>query len=439
MLKYSKVVVVGRTNVGKSTLFNRLVGAKKSMVFDRDGVTRDHITSPLQWEGVTFDLVDTGGMITHKGIDEISKMMRKRLDALLEEAALIVFVVDAKCGLVAADREIARLLHNTKKPVVVVVNKCDDSNQAQLDAGEFYALGFEKVLSVSAIHGKGISDLLNYMVTYVRPASAIPERPAFRLVLLGKPNVGKSSLLNLLLREERSIVSDVPGTTREAIHERLMFHQQSIDIIDTAGVRRQKKVDDDLEELMIKSSLQAVREADIVMIMVDASEKRLLDQELKLLFYAYEQKKGIVLIFNKCDLIDEIQREELEYNIAEYDFILKKLPINYISCVNKKNLGRVLQVVDQVWKRMRQEFDPAEVEEYMRESLFHRPMYAKNELIRVWRVRPVPGRVPTFAVHVADPALLNESHLGHLENLLRKKYDLKGCPVSLLLRGSTQK
>lgn len=435
MTKYSKVVVVGRTNVGKSTLFNRLVGQKKSLVFDREGVTRDHISAPLQWEGVTFELVDTGGMIMHQGQDEISRLMRERLNLLLDEAALIVFVVDAKVGLVAADREIARILHATKKPVVVLVNKCDDSAQALVETGEFYALGFEKVMPVSAIHGQGISDLLNYMVTKVRPASVMPEESAYRMVLLGKPNVGKSSLLNLLLREERSIVSDVPGTTREAIHDRLMFHQQAIDIVDTAGVRRQKKVDDSLEELMVKSSLQAVRDADIVLIMVDASEKRLLDQELKLLFYAYEQKKGVVLIFNKCDLLDDIGRDELEYNISEYEFILKKIPVIYISCVSKKNLGRVMQVVDEVWKRMKQVFDPADVEEYMRESLFHRPMYAKNELIRVWRVRPVPARVPTFTVHVADVSVVGESHLGHLENLLRKHYDLKGCPVNLILRG----
>lgn len=430
----AKIVLVGRTNVGKSTIFNRLVKGGNSIVFDRSGVTRDHIQDYVSWKGQTFELIDTGGLVAKRERDNIASLLTDKIMHTLSEAHLIVFVGDGKVGPTALDREIARRILREKKETLALVNKCDSSQMAENIMGEFYQLGFKNIMPMSAVHGRGVSELLDYFVEHVPTGKLRRKEADCSVVLLGKPNVGKSSLLNLLLRQERSVVSPEAGTTREAIREQLTFYDQAIELVDTAGVRRKRKVDDPLESLMVKSSLAAMRMADIVLLMVDASEERLLDQELKLLFYALEHKKCVVLLFNKVDLLDDIARERLNFNLLEYQFILKKIQRINISCTEVKNIGKIMQAVQAVWKRCQQSIDPSDLDENIKSALIKKPMYSRNELLKVRKIRPLKAAVPTFAVHVDDPAAVNESHVGYLENILRKKYDFTGCPVVLVFR-----
>ncbi len=433
MNKYPRVMLLGRTNVGKSTLFNRLTGSQASIVFNQEGVTRDYIHEPVTWENLTFDLIDTGGLPIKKTTDPILLEVQRKVYELIESVDLILMIVDGKVGLVTEDRDIARIVHKSKKPVALLINKAD-TKASEENHGEFAALGFSDIFDVSATHGTGMGDVLNYIVAHVAPREVVPEESAFRAVILGKPNVGKSSLLNALLKEERAIVSEVPGTTREAIREKITFYREAIDLIDTAGVRRHKKVDDPLETLMVKSSLHAVREADLVIVVIDASAEKLSDQELKLLFYAYEQKKALVLLWNKNDLLTEESRARLKENIQEYDFILRKIPQISISCKTHKNISKVLGVVTSVWKSCAQSFDAYELDNTLKLALQKTPMYAQNSMLKLHKIRQLKGRTPTFMLYINNPDLMLDSHRGHIENILRKHYELKGCPVTFVIK-----
>ncbi len=284
-----KVLLVGRTNVGKSTIFNRLIGQKKSIVFDQEGVTRDYVQEIVTHDGKTFDLIDTGGFAFQKNIDDISKKVQEKLIQLLESAAVICFICDAKNGLHQDDRNIAKLLHKTGKPVFLFLNKAENTAALNENIHDFYALGFKTVEPLSAIHGRGINTMLDLIVGAIKENDlGFESVPKHKIVIIGRPNAGKSSLMNEILSQERSIVSQVAGTTREAISQNIFFFKDLIQLTDTPGVRKKARVDEDLEELMVKSSFAAVREADTVVVMIDVSQEgRISDQELKLLFYCY--------------------------------------------------------------------------------------------------------------------------------------------------------
>lgn len=433
--KVPKVVLVGRMNVGKSTLFNRLIDTKKSLVFDRPGVTRDYISELVSWQDKAFELIDTGGIpLRPAENDFIAQAVKSSAMASIEGADLVLFVVDLKSGLMDEDRAIAKIIHKSGKKTLLVLNKADNKAALEDNIYEFSRLGFEPMLTISAEHGMGIAQLLGAIIDSIEMPEAEQVEPRYKIALIGRPNVGKSSLMNLLLNKDRSIVSPIAGTTREAVSEKMLFHEEPIELIDTAGVRRSKKIDDSLEGLMVQSSLRAVRNADIVILVVDLSEDKLADQELKLLFYAYENKKGIVLVFNKTDLATKEKREAYEYDLKLYDFILKKVEQVWISCVTKKNVFKVLDAVENVWKRYKQEFKSTEIDRQIQEALIKKPLYSSNRLLKVFKVRNVPARVPTFILHVSEPKFFGESHLGFIENQLRKICDLKGCPVQLVLK-----
>ncbi len=431
---YPTVVLVGRTNVGKSTLFNRLSPHKKTIVLDREGVTRDHVQDLVTWKDSMFTLIDTGGIATIRLDDPIAEEVRKRAIALINKADLILFVCDVKNGLVEEDIRLAKLVHKSKRPTFLILNKMDSKAAYADHEHEFFQLGFDKTIAISGIHGLGIAHLLEEIISTVTQKEGDILPPAYKIVILGKPNVGKSSLMNLLLKKERSIVSEIPGTTREALSEQVAFQHEVIDLVDTAGVRRKRKVYDDLESLMVKSSLAAARAADIVVLMIDVSEGAIADQELKLLFYAFENYKCILLVFNKVDLLDEDTKSRLEYSLEPYEFILKKIPQLWISCVSKKNVGKVFAAIRSLWERCGRSFKSTEVNDKIQESLTKKPLYSKSRLLKLFKIRWVEARVPTFIMHVADPALWNTSHIAFIENLLRKYYDFKGCPIRLMLR-----
>lgn len=432
---FPKILLVGRTNVGKSTIFNRLVQEKKSIVFEREGVTRDYIQETITWNDKTFDLIDTGGLVFGRHVDDIQKKVQEKVMPLLEGASLILFVCDAKNGLVGEDTIIARALHKSKRPVIVLLNKADNQPKLEENTPDFYQLGFPEMLPTSAIHGIGIGTLLNRIVDHVGdPLEGELEKPQYKVVIVGKPNAGKSSLMNLLIKQERSIVSDIAGTTREAIESNIYYCSDLIQMVDTAGVRKKRNVTDELETLMVKSSMEAVRTADIVVMMIDASQGQISDQELKLLFYAYEQKKIMLILFNKSDLLDEYTRQTLEQSMEKYNFILKKIPQLWTSCLTMRNINKILNEIKTLWERCKQEFNSTEVNEIVQGELAHKPLYRAGNALRLFKIRVIKGTIPTFVLHVNHPAWFGESELACIENILRKHFDLRGCPIQFSVR-----
>ncbi len=429
---YPKVVLVGRTNVGKSALFNRLANDAKSIVFEQKGVTRDYIHEVISWQGKSFNLIDSGGMPLGRQTDLILDAVQKSVLNLINSADLLLFVCDGKNGLVDEDLRVAKIIHQSKKKVFLLINKADN-NAYEENFYEFQRLGFKTIFRISALHGVGIGNLLEQICENITTVTSAFEDTEYKISIVGKPNVGKSSLMNQLIHAERSIVSDIPGTTREAISEKISFSQHTVLLTDTAGIRRKKKIDDDLENIMVKSSLKSLRDADIVLLMVDASEGKLSDQELKLLFYAYEYKKCIVILFNKSDLLKEDTRALLEHELTKYDFVLNKVPHLYISCKEKKNLHKIHLTIQKIWDNCRQSFDPEKLATIVTD-LSKKPLYKNEVPLKIYGLDPHEGRVPTFTVRVNYPQFFGPDQLGFVENVLRKHYDLKGCPVKLFLK-----
>lgn len=434
---YASVVLVGRTNVGKSTLFNRLSDKARSIVFDAPGVTRDFITDEVTWQNRVFTLIDTGGIRFEKTTDIISQEVQARALACMEAATLVLFVCDAQVGLLPEDRQIAKMLHKKGFPVALIVNKVDTKN-AQHTMHDFVQLGFETIISISAIHAKGIAEVLEFIVGCLgERALPVETERTCKVVLLGKPNVGKSSLLNLLLQQERSIVSDVPGTTREPIVERIRFYHEDIVLTDTAGVRRKRSVEDPLEQLMAKSTLQAVKHADVILLMVDAAEGQLADQELKLAFYVFEQQnKALILLFNKQDLVvnDAYAKERLHADVREYKFLTDKVEQLSISCKTGANVGKILPLVQKIWQRYNQTFVDTELSLFLREALEHKPLYHNQMSLILYKVQQIKSAPITIVLYVNEPSWFGSSQLLYFDNQLRKKYDLKSIPLVLIPR-----
>lgn len=429
-----KVVIVGRTNVGKSTLFNRLSSSVKSMVLDFSGVTRDFIKDTISWDNSTFDIVDSGGLILHKAKDEIEKKVRDIALELIKEADLILFVCDGVAGVLQEDREIAKILHHNKKPVMLVINKID-TRLAQEQEYEFDMLGFKNSITISAQHGINVGDLLDSIVRLIGPSTPSKEdEPVYRVVLLGKPNVGKSSLLNLLLDHERSIVANQPGTTREAVSEKVRFYKETIQLTDTAGVRRQRSVNEKIETLMVKSTFGAVKEADIILLLIDSSMAEISDQELKLAFYVFEEGKALIFLFNKEDLSDEKKKKDLEFSLSPYGHLMKKVEKLNISCKSGKNVGKILPLINEVWQRYSHKFTDTELTDLFKNALAKTPLYHSGFPLMLFSVKQLKTAPITISLTVNQPSWFGESQKSFFENVLRSEYDLRGVPVLFSLR-----
>lgn len=434
MSKNPKVVIVGRTNVGKSTLFNRLSSRVKAITFDQAGVTRDFIQDTVSWNNAIFTLIDTAGLTLRRTDDPFAKELQKRGMVLIQEADLILFMCDGKAGLLPEDREIASHLHKSGKKVVVVVNKMD-SNDAVEHLYEFQRFGFERFVSISAQHGTGIADLLEFIVAALpQGVEQEPEERVPKVAIIGKPNVGKSSLLNLLLQKERVLVADYPGTTREPISEKISFYKEDIQFTDTPGIRRKRSVEEPLETLMVKRAFSAIDDADIVLLMVDGSEPSFADQELKLAFYAFENHKALAILFNKDDLSQELLKDDLEYNLDVYKFFMKKVPQLTISCKTGKNIGRVLPLVSTLWTRYTQQLDNDELTSICKEALQYKPLYHSSHLLSVRAVKQVKTGPITLLMIVNEPKWFGPTQLGFFDNILRRKYNLIGVPIRFFVR-----
>jgi len=435
MNKFPQVVLIGRMNVGKSTLFNRIAKRAKSLMLDYEGVTRDFIAETVTWQDVPFTLIDTGGISLKKSEDPIIEQVRQQALKLTDEADLILFMVDGSVGLMTEEIELAKRLHKKRRPVIIVMNKVD-KKISQEHLGEFDQLGFELTMPVSSTHNRGVTELLDELVKLL-PRRKIEKKPkgerVCRVTLLGKPNVGKSSLMNLLLKKERSIVTEVAGTTREAITEPIQFYAQTIEITDTAGVRRKKKVKEGLEELMVKSSMQAVRKSDIVLLLVDAQEGRLADQELKLAFYAFDQGKALIILVNKTDLLDEYTKERWKYHEEEYAFFYKKIDQLKISCKDGKNVGKILPLVNDVWQRYLTEFSSDELTSLFKQSLIRRPLYKQEHQLKLRDAKQIKAGPLTIKLHVNFPQFFGERELAYFDRVLRKEYDLRSVPIKFVI------
>jgi GTP-binding protein len=434
--KPPKIVIVGRTNVGKSTLFNRLSENVKSITLDQEGVTRDPLKDYVSWQGYLFELIDTGGISLRKTDDIILEQTRKQALAQLEEAAVILFMCDGKVGVLPEDREISRLLHKLNKPIFLIINKLD-SLIAHEHLHEFNALGHEKQFELSAQHGTGIAELLEAIVLAIshKPPILEQEKPQCRVVILGKPNVGKSSLLNLLLKQERSIVSAIPGTTREPISENLQFYNETIELTDTPGIRRKRVITDQLETMMVKTAMGALKNADIILLMVDASEGKLSDQELKLLFYAFEEHhKAVILLFNKQDKVESYEQETMGSQLDQYKYIIKKLAHLNISCKTGKNVGHIISLIEKVRQRYAQTIPDDELTFLFKEALVHKPLYKQGMMLRVARANQIQTSPITIALRVNLPQFFDATQFGYLESMMRKKYDLQGVPIHFIAR-----
>lgn len=434
MSRYPTVVVIGRTNVGKSTLFNRLSPKVKSIAFDQPGVTRDSLVDLVTWKEFVFQLVDTGGVSVRVSQDPIFEQVRLKALDQLKKAQVVLFVCDGTVGILPEDREIAKLLHKNGVPVVLAVNKID-TRQAQERVYEFEALGMDAVVPISAQHGTGIIELLDALVAHMSAAVSQEdeERPC-RVVLLGKPNVGKSSLMNHLVHFERSIVSAEPGTTRESISETIQFYKADIQITDTAGIRRKRTVSDPLETLMVKSSFRAVESADVILLLVDAASGTLADQELKLAFYILEHYKALILVFNKQDLVQEYAQKDMEQRLDEYKHLMKKVPTLSISCKTGKNIGRIIPLVHEVYQRYHQRFDDDELTMVIKDALHRKPLYHNAHLLIVRKVKQVAVAPTTLLIIANEPSWFGPTQLGYFENVLRKKYNLSGVPLRFFVR-----
>lgn len=434
-IKLPQVVIVGRTNVGKSTLFNRLSENVKAIALDLEGVTRDFLRDTISWQGRSFELVDTGGISLRKTQDPILSKSRAIALSMIELADIILFVVDGKAGLVNEDREIAQLLHKYGKTVLLVINKVDIKEAAE-NRYEFEGLGFSKSCFISAAHGKNVVDLLELIVEHLpAPLLAEVEEPAYKVMLLGKPNVGKSSLMNLLLQKERAIVSSEAGTTREALAERVTFYQEDIMLSDTPGVRRMRSVTEPLEGMMVQSTMQALKSSDIVLLLIDASAESIVDQELKLAFYAFDsQYKALMILFNKYDLVDEATKARFDHALSEYDFFLKKIVTLNISCKTGKNVGKIFPDVKEIWERHSRKFNQNELTQLFKEASVKRPLYHNKNLLMFYSAHQVGNAPITIVMHVNQPTWFGESQLAYFEKVLRQEYDLRGVPVKFIVR-----
>lgn len=429
------VAIVGRPNVGKSTLFNKLTGKRIAIVEDTPGVTRDRIYSHVEWLNHRFILVDTGG-IEPKSEDIILVQMKRQAELAIETADVIVFMVDGKEGIVPADYEVAEMLRKAKKPVILIVNKID-SLSLEDNKFEFYNLGIGDPLAISAAQGLGIGDMLDEIVkNFEDVADAEEDTPEIKVAITGKPNVGKSSLLNRLAGEERVIVSDIPGTTRDAIDSYIEINGDKFLFIDTAGIRRKSKVKEEVERYSVIRSLAAIERADICLVMVDA-EEGVTEQDEKIAGFAHEAGKGIVIVVNKWDLIqkDDKTMNEFENAIRRDLSFIDYAPITFISAKTGQKLTKLIETIKYVDNQHAMRVKTGVLNEVVNEALMMKqPPVEKGKMLKIYYATQASTRPPTFVFFVNYTDAIHFSYKRYLENQLRKHFGMEGTPIRFIYR-----
>jgi GTP-binding protein len=427
------VAVVGRPNVGKSTLYNRLIGEKQAIIDDISGVTRDRMYGPSEWNGKSMTVVDTGGYVPASK-DVFEAAIREQVLIAIDEAQVIIFMVDVTTGITDLDEQIADMLRKATKPVLLAVNKVDNP-QRSMEANEFWSLGFEQTFFLSSITGSGSGELLDAVTEYLSDEeSKLSDMPAFAVV--GQPNVGKSSLINALLGEERHIVTDIAGTTRDSIHSVYRKFGKEYLLVDTAGIRKKSSVRENLEFYSVLRAIRAVEEADVCILIIDA-EHGVEAQDLNILHLAQKRRKGVVILVNKWDLVEKDTNTARDYEVA-----LKKrlapfddIPVLFISVMEKQRIFKAMETALEVYENRGQKIKTSLLNDVMLKAIeSHPPPLYRGQMIRIKYVSQLPVPYPAFAFFCNHPKYIKGSYRQYLENQLRKNFNFTGVPIAMYFR-----
>lgn len=430
------VAVIGRPNVGKSTLFNVLAGERISIVKDTPGITRDRIYTDVTWLDRTFTLIDTGG-IEPESKDVILSQMRTQAQIAIDTADVIIFLVDVKQGLQDADSHVANMLRKSKKPVVLVVNKVDSFEKYQADVYEFYQLGIGEPYPISSVNRLGLGEMLDEVISYFPEyveGEEEDERP--KVAIVGKPNVGKSSIINRLTGENRVIVSDIAGTTRDAVDTEVTYNGKEYVLIDTAGVRRKSKIKEDLEHYMIVRTVSAVEKADVVVLVIDATEG-VTDQDTKIAGIAHERGKAMIIAVNKWDLVEKNDKTMNVFtkNIRDMLSFMPYAELLFVSAETGQRLPKLFEMIDVVMENHAMRVATGVLNEIMTEAVaMQQPPTDKGKRLRLYYITQVSVKPPTFVIFVNDKELMHFSYTRYIENRIRDSFGFRGTPLHFIIR-----
>ncbi len=430
------VSIVGRPNVGKSTLFNRLIGRRKAIVHDQSGVTRDRHYGESYWNGRNFSVIDTGGYLPSEG-DVISDGVREQVHLAIDESDVIIFVVDTETGISSLDKAVAALLRRQSKPVLLVVNKCDNEDK-RLNAVEFYELGFDEMFPVSAISGTGTGELLDRVATLLPEEIIEKEEDQFpKIAFVGRPNVGKSSLMNALLKNDRCIVTDIPGTTRDAINSKLEYQGETFILIDTAGLRKRAKVKENIEFYSTVRTDRSIKQADVVVLLLDAMQG-FDEQDKRILREAENFNKGIIIALNKWDLVPEKNTnllKEFESYIHGKVQTLHYIPIISISALTGQRIEKVLDVAKKVIEQRRKKISTSQMNNFIEKILKERPLPVKRgKQLKIQYALQVKSSPPVFKFFMNNPQELPANYRRFIENKIREHFGFEGVPITMVFR-----
>lgn len=431
------IAIVGRPNVGKSTFFNKVVGRKLSITEDKPGVTRDRLYADAEWRGKNFSIVDTGG-IEMRSEDTMWREIKKQAEVAIDMAQVILLMVDGREGLTTSDYDVADMLRRSKKPVILVVNKIDEYSEDKIF--EFYSLGLGEPFAISAEHGQGIGDVLDEAVSWFSKEEE-EKKDTLKIAVVGKPNAGKSSLVNRLIGSERSIVTDIAGTTRDAIDTDLVFNGKNYTIIDTAGIRKKSRVDEDIEYYSVLRAFDAVKRADVCLLVVDAQEG-LTEQDTKIIGYVHEQGKPSVIVMNKWDLIEKdtntINRfqRQLEEDLKFMGYF-KSI---FISALTGQRAEKLFAIVDEVYAHASFRVPTGILNDLISDTVrANEPPSYNGRRLKVYYASQVAANPPTFVLFVNSTELMHFSYERFLENVIRKNFDFSGTPIKIIIREKQDK
>lgn len=432
------IAIIGRQNVGKSTLFNRMIGARDAIVHDLPGVTRDRNYAVAEWAGKTFTLIDTGGYLP-KSTDVLEKAIREQVSVAMEEADAIIFLVDAIEGLIPLDEEIASILRKSSKKLYLVANKVD-SDICEVDAAQFFRLGLGKPISLSSAHGRKIGDFLDLITKDISLNNQPKVDPRLKLAIIGKPNVGKSSLANALAGEQRSIVTEIPGTTRDAIDTVMRYHGEEIVLVDTAGLRRRSRIKESVEFFSTIRTLKSIERCDVAIILLDATQG-LDNQDLHIVESVAERKRSMLLAVNKWDLIEKDEKtagnieREINSRLRKYDYI----PILFISAKTEQRVVKVIDIAKTVFAESEKRISTSQLNSILLIEIKHKPPSSTSgKEIKVKYITQVRSRPPAFTFFVNEPKLIHDSYKRYLENTIRKHFKFTGVPLTLYFRRTSR-
>ncbi len=428
------VALVGRPNVGKSTLFNRLTESRDAIVDETAGVTRDRHYGKAEWNGIEFSVIDTGGYVVNSD-DIFEEEIRKQVNIAIEEADVVMFVVDVLSGITDLDSQVANILRRIDKPVVLTVNKVDN-NERQYEAHEFYKLGLNELFCISSANGSGTGDLLDGLVKLFKNKKDEETLDIPKYAIIGRPNVGKSSLLNALISEERHIVTPISGTTRDSIYTRYNKFNHDFYLVDTAGIRKKGKVHENLEFYSVMRSIRSIESADVCLMLIDAT-LGIESQDMSIIELVKKNNKGIVILVNKWDLMEKETNTVKEYTRKIQDKIapFNDIPIVFISAKTKQRIHKVLDIAIEVYHNRTQRIPTSKLNEYMQEVIeLNPPPSTKGKYIQIKYVSQLPTYAPAFAFFCNLPQYVRDSYKRYLENKLREKYNFTGVPIRIYMR-----